>query len=221
MIAFGISSSFFNINSIQVIGQDKIPKQSIINASSIPKGENIFKINKKVGINNIEKLPYIKDVKIKRDLPRGIIINIIERKAIFQIKEISAILLLDKDGYILDKLDSKIENLPMIVGLSLANNMAGQCIFSDIDENMELKFIQEGHAIGILEKMEDINMENKDEINILLNKGIYVAFGTLDNVEYKLSLLNEVLLDIIKKETDCKMILMNKGDNPIIVLNDD
>lgn len=221
MIAFGISSSFFNINSIQVIGQDKIPKQSIINASSIPKGENIFKINKKIGINNIEKLPYIKDVKIKRDLPRGIIINVIERKAIFQIKEISAILLLDKDGYILDKLDSKIENLPMIVGLSLANNMAGQCIFSDIDENMELKFIQEGHAIGILEKMEDINMENKDEINILLNKGIYVAFGTLDNVEYKLSLLNEVLLDIIKKETDCKMILMNKGDNPIIVLNDD
>ena len=64
-------------------------------------------------------------------------------------------------------------------------------------------------------------MTDNDNINIELNNGILVAFGTINNVKYKLNLLNEIVKDIDKKGLSCKMILMDRGDNPIIVLNEE
>lgn len=221
MFVLALNTDFFIIDNIKVLGNNKISEDIIISASSINFEENIFKISTRNGKKNIENLSYIKEVEIKRKFPKGISIEIIERKEIIQIKEISSYVLIDINGYILDIVDVQNEKLPLFFGFNIENKKAGDNVFDEIEDDEKKGFILESESIKILHKMKEIDMVDNNNVNILLNDGIPVAFGTLDDVKYKLNLLNEILIDIEKKQIPCKMILMNKGDNPIIVLNED
>lgn len=221
LCTLALNSNILVINNIRVMGNKKISKDNIISASSIKIGENILRINTKVGKENIKKLPYVEDVKIERKFPKGIIIHITERKEIIQLKEISSFVLVDIHGYILDIQDTHNGDIPLLLGLDIKDKKTGDNIFINSESNAIIDFIKEGHAIKLLPKMREINMVDNNNVDMTLNNGIYVAFGTLDNVKYKVNLLNVVLKDIEKKETQCKMILMDRGDNPIIVLKEE
>lgn len=221
IITLALNTNLFTIDSINILGNNKVPKDLLINASNISTGQNIFKISKKNSENNLEMLSYVKEAKIKRKLPKTIIIEIIERKEIAQIKSISSYILIDIEGYILDIRDTKDEKLPLLLGLNIDNKRSGDNIFTDVELKEIIEFMTEGHAIGLLSKIKEVNLEDNDNINIIIMDGIPVDFGTLNNVKYKLNLLDEILKDIEKKQISCKMILMNKGENPIIVLNEE
>ncbi|MDR7857191.1 FtsQ-type POTRA domain-containing protein [Tissierella sp.] len=220
MFVLALNTDFFIIDNIKVLGSNKTSKDIIISASSITIGENQFKISTSDGEKNIDKIPYVKEVKIKRKFPKGIIIEIIERKELFQIKELSSFALIDIDGYILDIVSTENHILPLINGYDIGDNKVGDNIFSEEENKGIIDFILEGNNLSLLGKMKSIDLVDTNNVNFLLNESIIVAFGTLDDVKYKLNLLNEILKDIEKKQISCKMILMNKGDNPIIVLND-
>ncbi|HZK33093.1 MAG TPA: FtsQ-type POTRA domain-containing protein [Tissierellaceae bacterium] len=215
-----LKTEFFLIDNIKVMGNKKLIAKTIIDASNIEKKDNIFKISIKNSEKAIEELPYIKEVKIKRKLPKALIINVVERKGALQIKNISSYIILDKEGYILDIVSDKNNKFTELIGFHIENKVPGDNLFLDL-EQFNANFIEEGENLNLLSQMEEINLLDDNNINILLLNGIDVAFGTIDNVKYKLSLLKEVLRDIEKKDLQCKMILMDRGENPIIVLEDE
>lgn len=217
---FLLKSPIFNIGDYKVEGNYNLNKEDIINASSISKGENIFKINKSMSEKNISKLAYIKDIEIKRKLPNTILFNVEERVGVLQTRSISTMLLVDIEGYVLEQLQSVDENLPNITGFDLNNIVVGDNIFLESNKVEIIDFIVQSNESELLNKSSEIDMTSLDNVNIELISGISVAFGTLDNVKYKLSLLNEILKDIDDKQIPCKMIIMNKGDHPILVMDD-
>ena len=216
LIVFALKTEFFVINDIKVIGNKNITKDTLINASSINIGENIFKISINSAEKSIKKLPYTKEINVMRKFPKGIAIEITERKEMAQIKDISSFILIDEEGQVLDIKDNNKENLPIIIGLKIKNKKPGNNIFSDTDSKKKLDFIKVGYESGVLQKIKEVDMADNNNINLTLIEDIGVAFGTLDNVKYKLDLLDEILRDIKKDQIPVKMILMNKGDNPII-----
>lgn len=215
-----LKTEIFLINNIKVTGNNKVLHKTIIAISNIEKKENIFKVSIKDSKKNIKKLPYIKEVKIKRKFPKTVIIDVVERKEAIQIKNISSFIILDEEGIILDNVDEKIYGLPLLIGFEVDNKSIGDNFFSDI-EDINIDFIREGQTLDLLPEMEEIYMLDNNKANILLFNGIEVAFGSIDNVKYKLNLLKEVLKDLKKKELKCKMILMDRGENPIIVLEEE
>lgn len=216
-----LNTDFFSIKKITVLGNKKIPSNKIILFSSIEEGENIFKVSTRDAKKNIVTLPYVKNLEIKRKLPKEIIINIEERKEKIRIKDISSFIILDEEGYILDNIDSKNEKLTEIVGLNIKNKTNGKNAFVDNEDEEKVKFIRQMEELDMLSKIKYINIEDDSNINILSFDGIEVIFGTIDNIEYKLNMLDKVFQDIGKKELNVKMILMDKGDNPIVVLEDE
>ena len=219
-VLFMLKSPFFNIENYKVEGNYKLSKEDIINASSISKGENIFKINKSMSEKDVSKLAYIKNIEIKRKLPRTILFNVEERVGVLQTRSISTMLLVDIEGFVLEQLDSVDENLPNITGFDLNNIVIGNNIFLESNKGEIIDFIVQSNESKLLNKSSKIDMTSLDNVNIELISGISVAFGTIDNVKYKLRLLNEILNDIDDKQIPCKMIIMNKGDNPILVIDD-
>lgn len=215
-----LKTNIFIIGKIEIIGNNKILKEDLIRSSSINIGENIFKISIKLGEENIRKLPYTKEIKIKRKFPRRISMEITERKEIAQVKDISSFLIIDNEGNILDLKDDENENLPMIIGLEIDNKILGDNIFSDMEFDLKVEFIKEGYDIGLLNQIKQIDMENIDSINIKTYDDINIAFGNLNNVRYKLNLLDSTLDYIKDEEISCTMILMDKGENPIIVTDE-
>ncbi len=219
-IVFALRSSFFTINNINVVGNKNIEKNKLIETSSILLGENIFKAKLKNAEKNIEKLPYTKEINIKRKLPKQVEIDILERKEIAQVREGRNFLIIDKEGQILETIKNESENSPIIIGLKVDNKSKGKKIFDDTESKLEFKFIEESSEIKILEKIRTIDITNISNVNMRLINGTMVRFGSLDNVEYKLSLLEGVLDYIEAEEIQSTMIIMNRGENPIIVTSE-
>lgn len=217
---FAFKTDFFNIRSIKVVGNKKLSYDQVIKASMCNMGENIFKINRKKGKESLERLPYIKDAKIKRNLPKEIIIEIDERKEIAIISYIGSFLYIDKEGNILniEEKKDKVE-LPRIFGLELEELEVGDNIYSTLEQGIE-ELITYSEQLDLIKLMKYINFADNNNIMVELKDGIKVAFGPLNNVKYKLSFLNKILNDIEKKDIKVKQILLNKGDNPIVVTED-
>ena len=126
--------------------------------------------------------------------------------------------MIDNEGHVLEIVDERYENLPSFIGFDIKNIKPGEHILKD-DQNQDITgFIENKDILNVVSKISYINYNpTSKEINIELFNGIGVAFGPLDNVEYKLRVLDKLLIDIEKKQIPCKMIIMNKGDNPIVV----
>ncbi len=215
-----INAGFFSIDSITVLGNEKVLENKIVLLSSIQKGENIFKISIKNAEKNITTLPYIKNVKVKRRFPKEVIINIEERQEIIQIQNISSFAIIDNEGYILDNIDKKDESLTEVVGLNIQNKVIGEDVFVNNEDGLKVEFIRKSEELNMLSKFKYINMEDDTNINILTFDEIEVVFGIVNNVEYKLRLLVQVLNNIEEEKLNVKTILMNKGENLIVVLED-
>lgn len=218
---FIFKTSFFNIKNIKVVGNHKMNYDKVVKASMCIQGENIFKINKKLGQESLNRLPYIKQSKIKRKLPKEIVIEIEERKEVAIIPYIGSFAYIDEEGYILSIEEKGGEiKLPQIFGLDLIDLEAGKNLFEQLEDDNVMKFIVLSKQGGLLSLMKYINFSDSNNIMIELKNGVKVAFGPIDNVKYKLSFLFNILEDVEKRNINIKQILLNKGSNPIIVTDD-
>ena len=195
--------------------QYKLISMSMLSEFSFEK----FKINKNYCQDSINSLAYIKGVEIERRLPSTIKIKVKEREEVAAIPYIGALVYIDEEGCILNIEEKSGEiNLPQIFGLDLVNLKIGDFLFKGEEEKLD--FLRIGKSNNTLKQMKYINFSSEENTMLELKNNIKVAFGPLDNVKYKLSFLNEILKDIDKKELKVKQILMNKGDNPILVVED-
>ncbi|NMB27533.1 MAG: FtsQ-type POTRA domain-containing protein [Tissierellia bacterium] len=218
---FIFKTSFFNIKNIKVMGNHKMDYDKIVKASMCIQGENIFKINKRLGEESLNRLPYIKQSKIKRKLPKEIVIEIEEREEIAIIPYIGSFVYIDEEGYILsiEEKGGKVK-LPQIFGLDLIDLEVGENLFKQLEDDNVVDFILLSKQAKLLSLMKYINFSDSNNTMIELNNGVKVAFGTIDNVKYKLSFLFNILEDVEKRNINVKQILLNKGSNPIIVTDD-
>jgi cell division protein FtsQ len=219
LVVYAFKSDYFNIAIINLEGNDSLEKEFIINASGISLGENILRIKTSSAEKEIESLPYVKNVIVKRKLPKTINISVKERVAVIQLKALSSYILIDNEGYVLDIVEDENVHLPVFIGFNINEVQPGSNIILNEEGRLLEDFFNDDEINYIVNKISEINYLDKDNVNINLNNGIGVAFGPLYNVKYKLRLLDKILLDIENKQIPCKMIIMNKGENPIIVTN--
>ena len=217
-VIFAFNSDFFYIDYIFVEGNKSIVYDQIVNSSMIDKGENIFRIKIKDSEDEIKKMPYIKEAHVKRKIPNKIYITVEEREVAYQFKVLSSYILLDKDGYVLELTDEQVENVPIFNGFDISDIKVGESILTNTANEALTVFFNDDTVLNTISKMSIITYDElENDVNIDLINGIGVAFGSLDNVKYKMKLLYKILVDIVKKQIQCKMIIMNKGENPILV----
>lgn len=219
ILAFIFKSDFFLINNINVEGNYIVSSEEIINTSGINIGSHIFKYSKKKAEEKVRNFSYIKDVDVVRTLPKDVTIHVEEREAYLQFEHLSSYILVDNEGYILEIVDNKVESLPVFIGFNIEDHKIKNILDNEEIKSLE-SFISDENTSEIIGKMAEIIYEDDFNININLNNGISVAFGQLNNVKYKLTLLNDILIHIEENQINTNRILMNKGENPIIITND-
>ena len=222
LIAF--KTTLFIISNIEVRGNKKLTTDQVIKAIGNPKGENIFRISLNNMADNLDKHPYIKESVIKRKIPNKLLVNVKEREERLVLSMSNFNSYIDEEGFVLriePSIDS--ESLPIIKGININNPIIGEKINSDqykyIDEMLDL--IDVSIKLKLLNKMVQLDFSNVKDVTIILNNGISVAFGPLNNVKYKLNYINEILKDIEQKNIKCKYIYCNRGENPVIVIDND
>ena len=192
-------SVFFKLALIEVSGTQKYAPEDIIGASEVLIGENLFFINKFSVANKIfAGLPYVDEVKISRNLPDTLIIEIKESAPAAAIENDSNFWLIDKNVKILEKTDSETAGeYAKIIGVTLLAPAAGDHISVAENESDKKGFILELlNAMsdkGIIEDVDEIDLEELSDISFALSGRFDVELGRTENIGYKLDYMLKII----------------------------
>lgn len=184
-IIFVLSSSLFNIKSINVLNNNILSNEDIISLSNINIGQNIFKINKNASIDHLKENAYIEEVDISRKLPNTLEINVKERKRKYMLQFADSYVYINNQGYMLEISTEKLD-LPIITGFKtdLSNVKPGERL--EVDDLKKLDMV-----IKIVETANVNNIGNLiTKVEVSDEKNYVVELGTENKKAYLGDCLN-------------------------------
>jgi cell division protein FtsQ len=233
------SSPFFNIKNITIIGMKHYAENELIQKAGIVVNKNGFEgiggsighfIQLRYGVYEkaiISKCPYIKNVQVQFKLPSTVSIVVEERQPVFLISHKSKYIILSREGIMVELVKARKEsNLPEMRGVIIEKFISGQAIsisnmnklekciriITSIDNND--KIIKNSDKIKSLIKYIDISLE--DNVRLNLEERIDVNLGDLDELDYKIRAVTEIVANKLKK-SDCGTLDFTTGENPIFM----
>jgi cell division protein FtsQ len=216
-IFWSLRTSLLDIKKITVEGNTKLTSQEIIDASGIVVGENIIQANVGDGGEAVTELPYIETADIGRKLPGTVTIQVQERSPYMQFSYNYSFAVVDDKGVVLEYSIRRNNEIPLVKGFDWVDLKVGEDLTeTPIGETMN-EFFNDLEIRDIVLNFKDIEYDEENNIKITLFNGVAVEFGPLHNVKYKLKVLQEIIGDLEEKNIPTKMIIMNKGEHPIVV----
>ncbi|MBS4540084.1 FtsQ-type POTRA domain-containing protein [Clostridium sp. D2Q-11] len=212
-------TTFFHIKNIDIEGNNVLNDEKVLLASGLNIGENVFKIDIDTAENNLLRHPYIKDVEINRRFPDRVNVELKERKETLVYNNNGTYIYIDNEGYVLNILSElKEKQLPILKSDEKIIVKTSEKInfekFAPIKKILQmLNLCNKNKYSFVIQSI----VQKEDDITLVLNSGTNIAFGRLNDIEYKLRLIDEIVNDLQKKEILAKEIHLNKGKNPIIV----
>ena len=196
IVVLALTAPIFNITKIEINGNEKVSKDTIIALSGIKMGENIFRFNNDM-IQNVKQNTYIEKVEIQRKMPGTVVISVKERKIKYQINLINSYVYLDKNGYLLEN-SAERKNVPVIVGFSIKEDeMLNEKRLKDNDlEKLAnaAKIIEAAKAINIYNLITEVNVEDKNNTILYLeSKSKKINVGDTTNLTNKMLYVQKIL----------------------------
>ena len=229
-----VKSDLFDVKKIDVIGNKRVTKSNIMKELNINLNENIFAYNFKDMKNKLIKNPYIENVEIKRKLPNKIIISLKEKEIfdgvnyvinieargtsgpaiIFAVlKDEDNYCYIDKKGNLLEELRGSNESkkdLIVDVDYSVDDNKSIKFKNYKTKENVfkTLNYLKEE---GIYRKINYVNLKKESNIEMLTRSNIKILLSNDDNLDYNISRVSKILIDLQNKNTNGGTINLNYG----------
>jgi len=181
---------FFRVSNIKVTGESGYPDYSIIEASTIKVGQNMFRFNKFKVIDGIfEKMPYIDEISIRRRLPDTVEIIVTRCTPVAAIETDSGWYLLDAKGKLLENTGSvQPEGYPVITGADAETLVVGKYIKIIDEEKQKPLFLVLNTAINndILQYIDCIDVERVYNIKFTYKDRFVVNIGDSDQLDKKI-----------------------------------
>ena len=116
------------VREVIVKGRLKTRKSTLLKALKVSEGDNILAINMTAMRDRINKLPWVKYVRIERHLPNKISLTLVERTPMARWQTNRMLKLIDDHGDVIPRVDlARFSNLPIIIGKN-APKVAGQIL---------------------------------------------------------------------------------------------
>jgi len=185
------STIFFKTGSIAVTGTAKLDQAAVIDASGLKTGGNLFLTKTDKAVERIKALfPYAQSVKIKRQLPDTLVIQIDEAVPAAYTEHEGTMWLISRTGTLLEAVDaSALQGFP-VTGCVLdapeeGKNIAGSA-GADISARNLVKLMEilwEKDALGLVN---GIDVSKSYEITFRYDGRFDVNIGTMDDLDYKI-----------------------------------
>ncbi|MDX9917627.1 MAG: FtsQ-type POTRA domain-containing protein [Gudongella sp.] len=220
LVFYFLKSSFFAIEDIEFTGNMVVGHTELLEKSTVVEGTNLLTLRKKSVVSELEDIPYVKEAKLIKKYPHKLIVEITERTPYLQFENGYSYSAVDSEGILLETVIHRFSDVTLIKGLDWEHIKNGDSIL-DKEVGVVLKDIfNDEKAENTVKSVKEFNLTDSGDIKLYLINGIMVEFGPMNNVKYKLKMLDEILADIEKKNIPTRMILFNKGEHPILVRED-
>lgn len=205
ILVFLLKSETFKICNIEITGNSQVSQETILLLSAIDLNDNIFLTNTIKAKNKISQNPYIKDVKVKRELPDKIKIEIVEKEKKFMLQIDEMFAYIDRNGNILEVSETKVENLIFLEGFKTSKEKISE---GEKLEEKDLEKLEDVHKILRSAEKEELNekvfsIDIKDKNNYILNLPTYkkiIYIGDTSNLSTKMLRTKDILDKTMDKE---------------------
>ncbi|MGH4140958.1 cell division protein FtsQ/DivIB [Clostridium sp.] len=181
---------YFNITTIEILGNKIVSKAEITDTAKIEMGSNIFYSSFTESNKQVIKNPYILGATFKKVLPNKIVINIEERVAVFYGKVNNIYYILDDKGVLLQKRENiKDMDLVNLIGFDYGKCQIGDLIVSE--DNRKINIANE--ITNITKNYKNTNGATKItmvDVSNVLDVRVYagemcIKFGTTEDLKNK------------------------------------
>lgn len=113
--------------------------------------------------------------------------------------------------------DEKSVKKPIISGISISNIKLKDTIPVKDKDTLEniLKIVHLISSLDLLNNISYIDLKNYDDISMTTNTGILVRFGNTNDMQYKVKVLNKILINLSTKGKTSGTIDMRFDTDPI------
>ncbi|GAB4337576.1 MAG: hypothetical protein Kow0099_11040 [Candidatus Abyssubacteria bacterium] len=195
------TSSHFAVHHIGVTGNAHVRAQTIIRASGISEGCNIFKVDLIESAAAIENIPRIRSARIRRMPPDEIYIEVTERQPLALVLS-RKLLYVDEDARVLDEYDpTHTLDAPIISGTPLSGVKVGDTVKEE-RFSRALEIVKAINQLDLASHLQisEINIDNPAGIVLVAERsGATIILG-LDDLEAKMWRLAKVAEAIEQSE---------------------
>lgn len=199
MILAGVILSlfvFFKIETIEIVGDTKYNDSEILEASGLAKGDNLLRFSASARAERITtKLPYILSVKIKRNLPSKLVIEVTPVTAVAAIKTNNGYLIVNSEAKVLEK--SSYYSGCVIIGpeADYDKSLPGKTVVTENRSGYDQMSILVRclDKLSLIQKINVIDMSSPLDISFIYGGRVKATLGTVSDCDYKLEMFKEVV----------------------------
>jgi cell division protein FtsQ len=190
---------FFKVREIRVEGVTVTDKQEIIDLTGFSYGETIFFIDKGTASRNIRSNnPYVREVRIRRELPGTVVVIVTEAAPAAMIEYMGNYWIFDAQGSLLEYTPvHTAPDLPVIKGMELLDPLAGTKLYPAFDDAAKrdplLGLIQTMQAEDVWEDVSEVDITLLSNIRFTYMERYRVELGMPEALEEKLRIMLEAL----------------------------
>ncbi|GAB6100376.1 FtsQ-type POTRA domain-containing protein [Halanaerocella petrolearia] len=211
-----IYSNYFQITEIKITGNQLLTDNYLLNFSKLQQETNIFEIDSKKIKKKLLKLPQLKSVTIKRDLPNKLVISVQERRPIAIIPFQSSYQVVDTEGWILEVTNSLSSwKLPLITGVNI-DSQAKKIKLTGM-KSQAVNYLSK-LSKNVLAGISELHIDSQQRINLFLRQGGKVKLGTNFNIEQKAEVFTSIYQDIKTKNLKVDYVDLRYKKNSFLKL---
>ncbi len=209
-----MQSSFFNIRTIEVIGNSRIPRAKIIKLSEISGKTGFFRFSDTAVERDIAREPWIAKVDVDKTWFFNARISVVERTPVAVLFAAPDYNLLDKDGVVLETArQNKFGPLPLITDSPVrSSKKRGETI-----ENKSVKNVLDclkGLEKRIIDEAGSFSAPTIDGLTINLKSGLVIMYGKAELTQQKNYAIDVILEEARKEGKQWKYIDVRVPSNP-------
>lgn len=184
------SMVFFEVETITAAGTQRYSQEQIVSACGIEEGENLFLLDKEAAAERLqEKLPYLRDIVIRRRLPGSVIIQVEESSPVAALEVANGWWYMDEEGRLLEFADDP-GLMVQVSGLNLLAPRAGSELSVAADYQLRrdslVGLLAAMDAQGIIDRAETIDLSSGTQILMKYDQRFTVKIQFGADFDYKM-----------------------------------
>ena len=203
LIATGVILTFtvfFPVEEITIEGSNKYTAEQIEAASGIDIGDNIFVISKRGTLKQLKnKLPYIENIKIKRNLSGKLKITVTNAKEYVSFKCDDGYYTVSENDWVLKKTKKAPKNVCTVYGADVTCKVGQSTVYNSKNLKELYRKITDELAANDL-KINSIDVRNTVAINLKIEDRFEVSLGNANFLKEKIKHLSRMNSEIDPKK---------------------
>jgi len=220
LLTYVLNLPIFEIKEVVVNGTKMLSSEDVKALAGVPLSENLFFANLSRAKDNLQKIPPIKKAKFYRIPPATILINIEERLPMAAIVFSNNTIIIDDEGFILNRMLNLSLNITNLTELPVIIGMRQQDVFQKEKINLQAAKV----LADIIKKLSpylkyrsmQVDLGNLNNISFMLDDLLKVKLGDERKMAKKMAVFEALLTQVAGKWSKVEYIDVRYPDFPVI-----